>query len=286
MEDKVLKTSNFEKIINSLEGGNIKRGVITRITKDSDLIVSLNKELEGIGRETYVVVIPASESTLYVPNHFKNLANNTRMLEYMSMYIGKQIPFIVEEVEKDEAGTIIGVKASMKKARAKSVERLKKLNAPLPRRISVNIIGAVETYLVAEWECMIQTIAKKELSHSEIVSVREFLKTNNIENQFMLTEVDYARNRFKANRLDIVPNKFMEKVYEKKQFRKGDHCLGIVRGMTTGGILLIEIEPEIMGIANNPRNIQLRVNDRITCEINGFNKKKNKILLSNLRQIN
>ena len=59
MENKVLKTSNFEKIVNSLEGENIKRGIITRITKDADIIVTLNEELEGVGRETYLVVIPA-----------------------------------------------------------------------------------------------------------------------------------------------------------------------------------------------------------------------------------
>ena len=87
MENKVLKTSNFEKIVNSLEGENIKRGIITRITKDADIIVTLNEELEGVGRETYLVVIPASESILYVPKHFKTLKDNTRMLEYMSMYL-------------------------------------------------------------------------------------------------------------------------------------------------------------------------------------------------------
>ncbi|EGT0690753.1 hypothetical protein ACSW9V_15550 (plasmid) [Clostridium perfringens] len=283
MENKVLKTSNFEKIVNSLEGENIKRGIITRITKDADIIVTLNEELEGVGRETYLVVIPASESILYVPKHFKTLKDNTRMLEYMSMYIGSNIPFIVQEVEKDDNGTVLGVKASMKLARDKSLERLEKMNLPVPRKININILGAVDTYLVAEWEGMVQTISARQISHAEIPSVREFISRNKL-GQFMLTSIDYSRKSFVADRCDVVPNKFLEKVYEKKLYRKGDHCLGIIRGKTASGLLIIEVEPEIMGIANMPNNLELRMNEKITCEITGFNKKKNKIMLGNIRK--
>lgn len=291
---ELMQFTDLERLNNAKKNEEILKGKLIKIEQDGALIV----KIEGLDKEVRGH-IALENSTLYVPNYYKIIEDNEfkgltrRGKDSLVDYLGATISFCIDDEIIDAEGKLKSlISVSMKKAKIKTVTDLESGKQKYPCRVKVNILAARKDFLVVEYNGVIQTISEGYLSYREIPNVKDYYKAHKEDlDEFMIIDASTARGFITLDRKPVVGNVFKKKVIEKREYKKGDSCIGKVIGKTDAGHIFVEIEAEIIGTALLPEGLPVRFGSEIKCTVIGSKVhasskshiKRGKLLLGDIR---
>lgn len=272
---KLRKLNEVNVLIHhSLKNKRILKGTIQQVA-DTHISIIMKR-----GEETQnhiPIKIPIEESNLYVP---ATALKKVGRLVFLQRYVGKTISFVITKIENEPHGRV--AIASMKEAVNKYFDNVLKAGFDNLNDVAVvNVLATGNRFIVIEFNGYVSTVSDREISYSEIPDITQYFREHKYR-EFEIVRMDPTLKYMEFSRRDLLGDVFKDKVYKQNKYKKSDVVLGKAVGVTKDNRLTIEIEPEIIALAEYPKNVTVKKGSNVSGIISGINKNKRKIYLGNL----